>query len=184
MRTALAQLSRRQACGYCRSADVARVAVIAALFAVLFAPTTAFAHASLVRAEPADGAMLAETPKVLTLTFNEPVSVLVMRIVAPAGEVVAAPATAENNIVTVMPPRLHQGSHVLSWRVVSADGHPVGGSLLFSVGAASEAGGIDEAVALARSLTEEGMRKRDAARAAAARTGVAARQIYEALLGR
>ena len=41
--------------------------------------------------------------------------------------------------------------------------------------AASEADGIDEAVALARSLTEEGMRKRDAARAAAARTGVAAR---------
>jgi 16S rRNA (cytidine1402-2'-O)-methyltransferase len=48
--------------------------------------------------------------------------------------------------------------------------------------AASDAGEIDEAVALARSLTEEGMRKRDAARTAAARTGVAARQIYEALL--
>jgi 16S rRNA (cytidine1402-2'-O)-methyltransferase len=48
--------------------------------------------------------------------------------------------------------------------------------------ASSEAGEMDAAVALARSLTEEGMRKRDAARAAAARTGVAARQIYEALL--
>jgi 16S rRNA (cytidine1402-2'-O)-methyltransferase len=48
---------------------------------------------------------------------------------------------------------------------------------------ASGAGEIDAAVALARSLTEEGMRKRDAARAASARTGVAARQLYEALLG-
>ena len=49
--------------------------------------------------------------------------------------------------------------------------------------AASDAGAIDAAVALARSLTEEGMRKRDAARAASARTGVATRRLYEALLG-
>jgi copper transport protein len=126
------------------------LAVIAALFVVLVAPTSAFAHASLVRAEPADGAMLAEAPKVLTLTFNEPVSVLVMRIVAPAGEVVAAAATAENNIVTVTLPHLRQGSHVLSWRVVSADGHPVGGSLLFSVGAASEPGATASSNMIAR----------------------------------
>ncbi|MGN6461150.1 MAG: CopD family protein, partial [Pseudolabrys sp.] len=29
---------------------------------------------------------------------------------------------------------LARGTHVLSWRVVSADGHPVGGALLFSIG--------------------------------------------------
>ncbi|MFL5000755.1 MAG: copper resistance CopC/CopD family protein, partial [Xanthobacteraceae bacterium] len=96
-----------------------------------------FAPASLVRAEPADGAMLAETPKALKLTFNEPVSVLVMRLIGPSGEVIAPGATAENNVVTLTPPRLRQGSHVLSWRVVSADGHPVGGSVVFSIGAAS-----------------------------------------------
>ena len=36
---------------------------------------------------------------------------------------------AENTVVTVTPPALRRGTHVLSWRVVSADGHPVGGSL-------------------------------------------------------
>jgi 16S rRNA (cytidine1402-2'-O)-methyltransferase len=42
----------------------------------------------------------------------------------------------------------------------------------------------DEAVELARSLASAGMRKRDAAREAAARTGVPANRIYEALNAR
>jgi copper transport protein len=129
--------NRRQACGFCRSADVSRLAFIAVLLTVWLASSAAFAHASLVRAEPADGAMLAEAPKVLRLTFNEPVSVLVMRLIGPGGEVIAPAAAAENNVVTVTPPQLRRGSHVLSWRVVSADGHPVGGSFVFSIGAAS-----------------------------------------------
>lgn len=91
-----------------------------------------------MRAEPADGAMLAESPRALTLTFNEPVSPLVMRLIGPSGEVIAPPAVAENSVVTVTPPRLRQGTHVLSWRVVSADGHPVGGSFMFTVGAPTE----------------------------------------------
>ncbi len=32
---------------------------------------------------------------------------------------------------------LRRGTYVLSWRVISADGHPVGGSVLFSIGAPS-----------------------------------------------
>jgi copper transport protein len=116
---------------------VSRLAFIAVLLTVWLASSAALAHASLVRAEPADGAMLAETPQVLKLTFNEPVSVLVMRLIGPNGEVVAPTVAAENNVVTITPPRLSQGSHVLSWRVVSADGHPIGGSFIFSIGAAS-----------------------------------------------
>jgi copper transport protein len=134
--------NRRPACGFCRSvdvscADVSRLAFIAVLLTAWLSSSAAFAHASLVRAEPADGAMLADAPKALKLTFNEPVSVLVMRLIGPSGEVVAPAAAAENNVVTVTPPQLRRGSHVLSWRVVSADGHPVGGSFVFSIGAAS-----------------------------------------------
>src|SRR5262245_58443387 len=133
--------NRRRACGCCRSvdlcADVSRFAFIAVLLITWLSSSAAFAHASLVRAEPADGAMLADTPQALRLTFNEPVSVLVMRLIGPSGEVVAPTAVAENNVVTITPPQLRGGSHVLSWRVVSADGHPVGGSFVFSIGAAS-----------------------------------------------
>jgi copper transport protein len=116
---------------------VSRFVFIALLLTAWLSSSAAFAHASLVRAEPADGAMLAEAPKALRLTFNEPVSVLVMRLIGPSGEVVAPGAVAENNVVTITPPQLRRGSHVLSWRVVSADGHPVGGSFVFSIGAAS-----------------------------------------------
>jgi copper transport protein len=97
----------------------------------------AWAHASLLRAEPADGSVVPEAPARLALTFNEPVSPLLVRLIAPDGSVTTPKAEAENATVTIRPVRLQQGTHVLSWRVVSADGHPVGGSLMFSVGAAS-----------------------------------------------
>lgn len=115
-----------------------RLACLVVLLAGLVQSSGACAHASLVRAEPADGAMLAEPPAILRLTFNEPVSPLVMRLIGPGGEVVAPAAAAENRVVTLTPPRLRQGTHVLSWRVVSGDGHPIGGSLLFSVGVPSQ----------------------------------------------
>ena len=70
-------------------------------------------------------------------TFNEPVSPLVIRIIAPNGEVIAPKVSAENATLTLTPPRLQRGTHALSWRVVSADGHPVGGSIIFSIGAPS-----------------------------------------------
>src|SRR5258706_15244175 len=61
-----------------------------------------------------------------------------MRLIGPNGEVMASTVTAENATVTVTPPALRPGTHALSWRVVSADGHPVGGSLVFSIGAPSD----------------------------------------------
>ncbi len=108
-----------------------------ALLTALVQASAAFAHASLVRAEPADGALVAEPPAALRLTFNEPVTPLVIRLIAPDGTTTTPAATAENTTVTVKPGPLRRGTHVLSWRVTSADGHPVGGSLVFSVGEAS-----------------------------------------------
>jgi len=110
-----------------------------ALLLALAQSSPALAHASLIRAEPGDGAMLAQAPATLRLTFNEPVSPLVMRLVAPIGDVISPQIAAENATVTLTPPQLSRGSYVLSWRVISADGHPVGGSLLFSIGAPSAA---------------------------------------------
>jgi copper transport protein len=112
-------------------------AFVIALLTALAPSSAAFAHASLVRAEPADGALVAEPPAALRLTFNEPVTLLVMRLIGPDGTAMTPAASAENTTVTIKPPALRRGTHVLSWRVISADGHPVGGSLVFSVGEAS-----------------------------------------------
>jgi copper transport protein len=115
------------------------VAFAGALLVGLVHAPEASAHASLVRARPADGAVIAQAPSELRLTFNEPVSPLVLRLIGPDGEVIAlGEAIVESTTVTVAAPREWQrGTHVLSWRVVSADGHPVGGTLMFSIGAPS-----------------------------------------------
>ena len=81
-------------------------AFLIALLTALVQASAAFAHASLVRAEPADGALVAEPPAALRLTFNEPVTPLVMRLIAPDGTATTPAATAENTTVTVKPPAL------------------------------------------------------------------------------
>src|SRR5258705_280697 len=62
-------------------------------------------HASLVKASPADGAVVPVAPQALSLTFNEPVSPLVIRLIGPDGASIA-PRTVvgENNTVTVTAP--------------------------------------------------------------------------------
>ena len=120
--------------------------LLVVLLASLMQAVPAWAHASLLGSEPPDGAVLADPPATLRLTFNEPVTPLVMRLIGPNGEPVTPTVKAENTTVTITPPPLRHGSHVLSWRVISADGHPVGGSILFSIGAPSEssaAGNLD-----------------------------------------
>jgi putative copper export protein/methionine-rich copper-binding protein CopC len=108
-------------------------------FLVLVVFTTgASGHAALVRAVPWDGAVVREAPSALSLTFNEPISPLIIRLIGPDGKPIALRDVAvENATISIPAPPLQQGSYVLSWRVISADGHPVGGSVLFSVGAPS-----------------------------------------------
>ncbi len=107
---------------------LARCAACAcALVMLLTWSACAFAHAALVKAEPADGAVVREAPAALSLTFNEPVSPLVIRLLGPDGEPIALGATAARNAMISIPvSSLRRGTHVLSWRVISADGHPVG----------------------------------------------------------
>src|SRR5262249_30515840 len=112
---------------------------LALLFVHASTAGSAWAHATLVRAEPADGAVMPRPPPTWTLTFNEPVAPLVVRLISPAGEpIVLAGVTAQDaSVVVPLPVGLSTGTHALSWRVVSADGHPVGGTLILSIGAPS-----------------------------------------------
>lgn len=123
------------------------VAALMAL-AVLAVPCRAFAHAALVATEPADGAVLAQNPARFSLTFSEPVSPLVLTLVRPDGSQLALTSSRLNDQTVEIdnPETLKSGTHVLSWRVVSVDGHPVGGSALFSIGAPSAAPVASEAV--------------------------------------
>lgn len=110
------------------------------LLLVVAQPSAAVAHASLITSDPADNAVLAVAPASLTLTFNEAVTPLLMRIVDQHGVVtdIARVDSRGDNLV-IMPPALNAGAYVLSWRVISEDGHPVGGALTFWIGARTSA---------------------------------------------
>jgi copper transport protein len=121
---------------------------LVAMLLVVAAPTVALAHAALISTEPADGAVLQQSPTRFALTFSEPVSPLVLTLVRPDGA--AVPLTSfrlkDQTVEIDNSEPLGKGTHVLSWRVISADGHPVGGSILFSVGAAGAAPPVSEPV--------------------------------------
>ncbi len=94
--------------------------------------------------------MMSEAPAAATLTFSEPVRPLVLRWFPPAGgaAIEGAPEAAGDSLVVPLPADPVEGTWLLSWRVASADGHPVGGSLTFSIGrATSGAADASEAAA-------------------------------------
>lgn len=97
----------------------------------------ALAHAELVGSEPADGATLEAPPPAITLRFSEPVTPIRLRLVGPTGAPMALPEPPRpvgSELTLPLPPGLGHGSHTLSWRVRSADGHPIAGSLVLSIG--------------------------------------------------
>src|SRR6478735_9839583 len=116
---------------------MARVlAGLAALLSVLCIATAAWAHATLVSSEPADGSVLTLPPKMVQLHFNENIAPAVIGVIDAAGKTrdVATRAVGQS-VLIVLPDDLPQGTQIVSYRVVSQDGHPVAGSMVFSIGA-------------------------------------------------
>jgi copper transport protein len=96
----------------------------------------AHAHAVLVESTPADGAALASAPDRVTLHFNEPVQVISLRLVDERGQATPLaqdPETTPDRVEAPLP-SLSPGSYVVSWRLLSVDGHPVGGAAFFTLG--------------------------------------------------
>lgn len=108
------------------------------------APSAAIAHAVLISTAPAEGALLGAAPDRLVLSFNEPVKPISLRLTAPEGAEADLTAEVQGGLELRLPfAASGAGSYVLNWRVVSDDGHPIAGALVFSIGAASLAGGVE-----------------------------------------
>jgi copper transport protein len=115
------------------------IAALATLLWCLCFATAASAHASLLATDPSDGSVVAEAPKVVQLRFNESVAPAVINLIDATGKKrgdIAVKAVDQSVLVT-LPEHLPQGTQVVSYRVISQDGHPVDGSLIFSIGAAT-----------------------------------------------
>jgi methionine-rich copper-binding protein CopC len=121
--------------------------------ALIFAGVTAFApasplsatanaaafHAHLVRAEPAVNDTIAATPKAVRLWFSEPVELGLSRVkvVRVGGDTVKTSAlrhegtAATTAALDLASPPTAPGTYVVTYRVVSRDGHPTAGSYNF-----------------------------------------------------
>ncbi|TDB83178.1 hypothetical protein E1091_18400, partial [Micromonospora fluostatini] len=112
------------------------------LLAAIIPAAPAAAHAVLLGTDPTDGAVLATTPQQVTLTFNEPVAVRPggVRLLDATGEELSTDSRAvDSSVVLTVPPDLPDGTYIVTFRVISADSHPVSGGLSFAVGAPSSA---------------------------------------------
>jgi copper transport protein len=97
-----------------------------------------FAHASLLSTFPEDGAMLQEAPAQVRLVFNEPVQLTQLQVLDSNGQVLPLEnlVSSGNAPQGDLPAEMPEGVYIVSWRAISADSHPVGGSFVFLVGAA------------------------------------------------
>jgi copper transport protein len=114
------------------------VAVFAlAALALGLAASSAFAHATLERSTPERGAVLDRAPRHVSLEFDEPVEAAfgAVRVFDGRGsQVPTGPVRRSGTTVAVGLPALADGAYTVTYRVISADGHPVSGGLTFQVG--------------------------------------------------
>lgn len=104
----------------------------------------ASAHATLVSSDPADGSTVDAAPEEVVLRFTEPVSLGGGGVDVLDGEgqkLDVAEAEADGDTVRLALPSsdMAEGTYVISYRITSADGHPVSGAVIFGLGVAPDA---------------------------------------------
>jgi copper transport protein len=116
------------------------IALAAAIF--LLAPAGASAHAILESTVPQRGATLRAEPAQVVLRFSESVegNFGAVRVFDAAAKRVddahtVHPGGQRSQLAVGLKPNLPHGTYVATYRVISADSHPVSGGLVFSIGA-------------------------------------------------
>jgi copper transport protein len=132
-----------------------RALLVGLFLALVMPPTPANAHAALVTTTPTQGEVIGSSPTEVQLTFNEPVGIIPgkTQVIAPNGKRInEGDPVASNGTLTIAIRKADRplGTYLVSYRVISADGHPLAGGFMFSVGAPSqtapEAAGDDKSV--------------------------------------
>src|SRR5215217_5836164 len=130
--------------------------LLAVVGPVVVGVSPASAHTELVSTDPAEGAEIERLPEVVRLTFSERVRLVAdgIHVFDPEGaELAASATTSDEDLLVTIDDEVARGTVVVAWRVVSADGHPLAGSLSFSVGAPSTATLGPESVDAPRSVS-------------------------------
>jgi copper transport protein len=111
------------------------------LFTLLGPASPASAHAALVATDPANGTIVPDAPNKITLTFSESVQLVSgkIQVLGPDNKRADAGEPKQDGDSVTIPLRTGggRGTYLVSYRVISADSHPVGGTITYSVGAPS-----------------------------------------------
>jgi copper transport protein len=118
-------------------------ALALAVTIVVLTVAPASAHAVLLSSSPSAASVVRDSPKQLELTFGESVEISFDSIEVfnqQANRVdIGSPhhAKTSDRSVEADLPHLDNGAYVVTWRVISADSHPVHGAFTFIVGSSS-----------------------------------------------
>ncbi|MGW4246333.1 copper resistance CopC/CopD family protein [Nocardia sp. NPDC004722] len=110
------------------------------LTTVFLGAATASAHAVLVSSDPGYGAMVDHAPTRVSITFDEPVTAAPNAVTVTDRDGTRADdgtsTTTDSGRTVVLPLRsgLTNGTYLLGWSLLSADGHVVAGSIVFGIG--------------------------------------------------
>jgi len=117
-------------------------ALAAACFLLIAVAPAAWAHATLLFTSPAADSAVPVSPKAITLTFNQAVTLAgaPVTLTGPGGYKIALGPARESggrSVVTVpVTSRLPHGVYTVTWQVISSDGDEVGSQFRFAVGPA------------------------------------------------
>jgi copper transport protein len=111
------------------------------LFTLLGPASPASAHAALVDTDPGNGTVVPDAPNKVTLTFSETVQLVAgkIQVLGPDNQRADQGKASQDGATVTIPLRAGggRGTYLVSYRVISADSHPIGGTVTYSVGAPS-----------------------------------------------
>jgi copper transport protein len=118
---------------------------IAVVLTALTAAPSAFAHAILQESTPSNNSVVRTSPPQVSLRFNETVETAFGSIRVydcgggrvDSGKIVRP---SKDSVAVKIDRRLARGTYTVTWRVISADSHPVAGAFVFNVKKATPGG--------------------------------------------
>lgn len=137
------------------------VGLLAVVLMPMAVPTllpAASAHDTLISSSPATGESLEQAPEALELTYSDEVLNLspVVRLTTSAGEeIFTETPTVSGSKATIDLPPLPADDYQVLWRVVSSDGHPIEGTVDFTVTVGAETTAAADSGAVEPTESEE-----------------------------
>jgi methionine-rich copper-binding protein CopC len=121
-----------------RGADMnIKLFLIAASTAIALNMSAAYGHVMLEGSTPANNAVLGVAPKSIDLVFGHPTKLVMLKLMRGKDSVPVTvdASAADSKTFSIALPTLSPGHYLATWSTLSPDGHPMKGTLSFTISA-------------------------------------------------